>query len=71
MAGGAVVSGGVTVIDRADVAATLGGLIVLFLGFRLPAALSPATLPEAHPAPRGDAGSAALQSRSSSNCHIP
>lgn len=31
------------------VAATLGGLIVLFLGFRLPAALSPATLPDGPP----------------------
>ena len=31
------------------VAAALGGLIVLFLGFRLPAALSPATLPDSPP----------------------
>jgi len=30
-------------------AATLGGLIVLFLGFRFPAALSPATLPDSPP----------------------
>jgi EmrB/QacA subfamily drug resistance transporter len=31
------------------VAAALGGLIVLFLGFRLPASLSPATLPDSPP----------------------
>ena len=31
------------------IAATLGGLIVLFLGFRLPASLSPATLPDSPP----------------------
>ena len=39
-------------LRNVHIVAALGGLVVLFLGFRLPAALSPATLPDTPPAQR-------------------